>query len=241
MKIAIVIPTFNEAKNIVDLIGELLELNLDMDILVVDDNSPDGTAEIAKKSFKKNENIFVLLRQNKRGRGSACIDGFKYFLSNGKRYDCIFEMDADFSHDPKDISLFLEKIPKYDMLIGSRYLQKSKIINWSLNRRAFSKLANFYAGLLLRIPITDYTNGYRCYRYNVLKNVDFNFVKESGYIVLAEIAYQIFLKAYNIGEVPTLFINRKRGISNLNFREIWQAFKRITVLRFELLKNQFEN
>ncbi|MCK4401088.1 polyprenol monophosphomannose synthase [bacterium] len=234
MKIAVVIPTLNEAKNIIALIGELLKLNLNIDILVVDDNSPDGTAEIVKKSFKKNGNIFVLLRQNKRGRGSACIDGFKYFLSNGKRYDCIFEMDADFSHDPKEISLFLEKISGYDMIIGSRYLKKSRIINWSLKRRIFSKLANFYARLLLQIPITDYTNGYRCYRYNVLKNIDFNFVKENGYVVLAEIAYQMFLKAYSIGEVPTLFVNRKRGISNLNFREIWHAFKRITVLRFRV-------
>ena len=232
MKIAIVIPTFNEGKNIVDLIRELLELNLDMDILVVDDNSPDGTAEIVKKVSKKNKNIFVLLRQNKRGRGSACIDGFKYFLSNGKKYDYIFEMDADFSHDPKEISLFLGKMPRYDMIIGSRYLRESRIIDWSLKRKVFSKSANFYARSLLRIPITDYTNGYRCYRYDVLKSIDFALVKESGYIVLSEIAYQIFLKGYRIGEVPTLFVNRKRGISNLHLSEIWHAFKRITVLRF---------
>jgi len=233
MKVAIIIPTLNEADNIVDLVKVLLSLKIDLRLLIVDDNSPDGTFRAVRESFGAADNVSIILRTDKRGRGSACIDGFKYFLERGERLDYMFEMDADFSHDPKDIPIFLKKMPGYDMIIGSRYLAASRIVNWSIKRRIFSKLANAYARILLGIPITDYTNGYRCYRFSVLEEIDFDLIEETGYIVLSEMAYQLFLQGYRIGEVPTLFVNRKRGISNLSYSEIWGAFSRITKLKLK--------
>jgi dolichol-phosphate mannosyltransferase len=236
MKIGIVIPTYNEAENIVRLIEELNKLPWELDILVVDDDSPDNTSDLVIDRFKNQDNIFVLTRKKEKGRGIACIDGFKYLLNNSKTYDCIFEMDADFSHRPQDINLFLEKIKDFDIVIGSRFIKGGKVINLSLGRRLFSRLSNIYARLILKIPITDYTTGFRCYRYSLLKSFDFNLVEEKGYIVLSEMAYQIYLKGYSFGEVPIVFVNRQKGASKFNPVEIIQAFKRINILKYSLMK-----
>jgi len=220
--ILIVIPTYNEKDNIAKLTEELLGISTNISILIVDDESPDGTGEVADNLSKQYTAVKVIHRKGKGGRGSACIEGFKYAFN--RNFDYVFEMDADFSHDPKEIPLFLEKIKTYDMVLGSRYLNDSKIIDWSLSRRIFSKMANLYARTILGIPISDYTNGYRLYKIDVLKNMDFEKIKSKGYIVLSEMAYQVYKKGYSIGEVPTLFVNRKRGQSNLSFQEIYSAF-----------------
>lgn len=236
MNIAIIIPTYNEALNIQKLVQEIFKLPIKVDLLFVDDNSPDGTSQQIEemKQGYPDGRISVLKRDGKGGRGSACIEGFKIALRN--KYDYIFEMDADLSHDPREIPLFMKEILSCDLVIGSRYLKDSKIINWSLKRRIFSKIANCYARMLLKIPITDYTNGYRCYRSSVLNMIDFDSINSKGYIVLSEIAYFLFKKGCKFKEVPTIFVNRRRGISNLTLNEIWNAFISITKLKYKVNK-----
>ena len=232
-RILIVIPTYNEKENIARLTEELLKISTNISIMIVDDESPDGTGEIANSLSEKFTNVKVIHRKGKGGRGSACIEGFKYAFD--RNFDYVFEMDADFSHDPKEIPRFLDKIKSCDMVIGSRYLRQSRIVDWSISRRIFSKIANFYAKAVLGIPISDYTNGYRLYKIDVLKNMDFEKIKSKGYIVLSEMAYQVYKKGYSIGEVHTVFVNRKRGQSNLSFQEIYSAFTGVLKIRWRYL------
>lgn len=236
MNIAIIIPTYNEALNIQKLVQEIFKLSIKVDLFFVDDNSPDGTSQQIEKVQHQypDRHISLVKRDGKNGRGSACIEGFKIALRD--KYDYIFEMDADLSHDPREIPLFINEIVSCDLVIGSRYLKDSKIINWSLKRRIFSKIANRYAKMLLKIPIADYTNGYRCYKSSALKTIDFNSIDSKGYIVLSEIAYSLYKKGCIFKEVPTKFVNRKRGISNLTLNEIWNAFISITKLKGKINK-----
>ncbi|MDI6736555.1 MAG: polyprenol monophosphomannose synthase [bacterium] len=194
---------------------------------MVDDTSPDGTGEVADELVSRFSQVTVIHRKGKGGRGGACMEGFKYAL--GQNFDYIFEMDADFSHHPGDIPIMLEKIKGCDVVIGSRYLKESKIVDWGIERTIFSRFANFYARMILGIPTSDYTNGYRCYRRAVLEDIDWDKIGARGYIVLSEMAYQIFQKGYTFGEVPIVFVNRRRGESNLTLKEIINAF--VSVLR----------
>lgn len=234
MRLAVIIPSYNESQNIEALVTSILDLGLDNKVIIVDDNSPDGTGEIADHLASKHPDVYVIHRDKKKGRGSACIAGFKYALSLD--VNCILEMDADFSHDPKAIPQFLKKIDGFDVVIGSRYLKESQIVDWGPYRPFFSHLANFYARLLLCIPITDCTNGYRCYTKKALSSIDFNQINSTGYIVLSEIAYQLYQKRARFGEVPITFVNRRRGLSNLTLKEIISAF--VGVLRLRL-KNRY--
>lgn len=230
-KIAIIIPTYNESGNIERLIKKILSLNLPCQLFIIDDDSPDGTSEIVGTISKKNKNVSLIQRFNKRGRGSAVIDGFKKALED-KDIRYFFEMDADFSHDPRDITRFLEMIKEADVVIGSRYLPQSKIIEWPVKRLIFSKIANTYARLILKIPISDYTNGYRCYKRKVLEALNFSKINASGYIVLSEMAYQIYRKGFKFADIPIVFVNRRRGLSNLRMKEITDAFTSVIKTRF---------
>jgi dolichol-phosphate mannosyltransferase len=225
--ILVVIPSYNEKENIGSLSKKILETDTSIDVLVIDDNSPDGTAEIVRKTGGFGKRLNLIVREKKNGRGGAVLDGFRYGLKDKKHYSYFFEMDADFSHSPDEIPRFLEKIQDCDLVIGSRYRSGSKIIGWPITRKVFSKLANIYARCLLRIPITDYTNGYRLYRRAVLENLEYKAIEASGYIVLSEVAFQIHLAGYRIGEVPTVFVNRRRGLSNLSFSEIHSALRSV--------------
>ncbi len=234
-KTLIVIPTFNERENISRLIDRILELHPDVTVLVMDDGSPDGTADSVRESQAKHgQHIQLIVRQGKGGRGSAVLMGFKYGLEHG--YDLMFEMDADFSHEPTEISRFLEKIKDYDMVLGSRYLPGSEIHNWGFKRTFFSRWANRYARLVLGIPISDYTNGYRVYRRSAVEAIDMERIDAKGYVVLSEVAYQFHKKGMRIGEVPTVFVNRRRGISNLTSHEIKEAFLSVLRIRFALVR-----
>ncbi len=230
-KILIVIPTFNEKENIIRQVEAIMALPLDITVVVVDDNSPDGTGAAVAELSGKFKKVKGIHRKGKAGRGSACIKGFQYAIKQGVDY--VFEMDADLSHDPNEIPKFLEKMQNYDLVIGSRYDKGSKIVNWGKVRPVFSKLANFYARLVLGIPITDYTNGYRCYKKHVLENMEFDRITSTGYIVISEMTYQIARKGYKIGEVPTVFVNRRRGESNLTLNEIVSGFISVLRLRFK--------
>ncbi len=220
--IGIIIPTYNEKENIFKLSKKLIKLNSSVKIFIVDDTKNYNL----KKYFKKNKKITYIYRKNKKGRGSAVIDGFKIAIKN-KQIKIFVEMDADFSHKPEELKKNLNKFKKMnlDLLVSSRYLKTSKIFNWSFHRRIFSLLANFLARILLNVGVSDYTNGYRIYSKRALKIVISKCGKiGDGFIVLSEILLQLKMNNFKISETPSIFINRKRGESSVNFELILQSF-----------------
>ncbi len=228
----VVIPTFNEAPNIARLALALRALSPGLGITVVDDGSPDGTGQVAEEAASRLGPMKVIHRSGKAGRGSACLEGFKLALKDPK-VDYVIEMDADFSHDPKELPEMLKAIEegRADIVVRSRYESESRIVDWSVARRVFSRLANLFARTLLGIPISDYTNGYRAYSRQAVESIDLAQVAASGYIVLSETAYQLHLKGLRFLCLPTVFVNRRRGQSNLSLREIWGAFQGVVSLR----------
>jgi len=220
-KILVIIPTYNEEKTIIQLIDELFSLQLNLDILVVDDGK-DKTGELVSEKQKEKQNLFLNKREKKAGRGSAVIEGIRFGLK--KDYDYIVEMDADFSHQPKELPELMKLASPNGVVIASRYLKGSVIKNWPLQRKVFSRFANIYANFILRIGLHDYTNGYRIYGREALKKIDLNNIQASGYIVLSEIAYMLHLAGATFKERETLFINRVHGDSNFSLHEIKEAF-----------------
>jgi len=236
-KVLVVIPTYNERDNVAALCEELLARPEGLDVLVVDDNSPDGTAAAAYEVAERYPGrMDVLSREGKGGRGGAVLAGFARGLRGD--YDLFFEMDADFSHRPEEIPLFLEAAAATDVVVGSRYSPASRIVNWPRARRFFSKWANRYARFFLGIPISDYTNGFRCYRRAAIEALDAGAVDGTGYVVLSEVAYQLHRRGFRFADVPTEFVNRRRGESNLSAGEIISAFA--GVLRLRLRGGRFE-
>jgi len=225
----VVIPTYNEADNIKRMVETLIPMGVH--VLVVDDDSPDGTSSIVENLMGSYQGKLNLLTRKggKGGRGSATLDGFSWALQ--RDFDPILEMDADFSHDPKELPELLKASEKADVVVGSRYLAQSRIINWPLRRRVFSRLANGLAHFILRLPLSDYTNGYRCYRRAALQQVDPQRIPEKGYIVLSYIASQLASKGCKFSEIPTKFVNRQRGTSQLSGWEVFQAFRGILRVR----------
>jgi dolichol-phosphate mannosyltransferase len=226
----IVIPTYNERDNLQPLVEALLALPYHLHVAIVDDNSPDGTGELAEEIAQRSKDVAVLHRPGKGGRGSACIAGFKYALE-ATDAPLILEMDADFSHHPRYIPPLLDKAREYDVVIGSRYLRDSRIVDWGPGRRVFSKLANLFARTMLGVPISDYTNGFRCYRRQALQALDLESVRTAGYIVLSETAIMLHQAGARFGEIATVFVNRKRGRSNTNLPEILNAFTSVWELK----------
>jgi len=232
-KTLIIIPSYNESENIVRLIDFLLSDNANTDILVIDDSS-DNTAELVKKRQAGEPRLFLIKRQGKGGRGTAVLDGFRFALA--RDYQLIAEMDADFSHDPREFKSLVAVSGDNTLVIGSRDLNGSKIVGWPLGRTVFHRLANIYANIILGIGIHDYTNGYRVYGRGAIEKLDMSKIKGVGYIVLSEISYQLFKKGVKFIEVPTLFVNRRRGVSNLSFKEVKEAFLSVLRVRFNYNK-----
>ncbi|MEX2028592.1 MAG: polyprenol monophosphomannose synthase [Candidatus Curtissbacteria bacterium] len=229
---AIVIPTYNEAPNIKNLISDIrAQVGKDEKIIVVDDSTKDDTGQIVKGLAKKDPNLFVIIRSVKKGRGSAVFEGFRFARRFEPSY--FIEMDADFSHDPKAIPYLITKVREgNDVVIASRYLPKSKILNWPLPRKIFSRGSNLYARILLGVPISDYTNGYRIYSRKAVEFLLGQNLKSTGYIMLSETAYKLKGAKFRFGEIPITFVNRKRGQSNTNLAEIKNAFTGILKIRF---------
>lgn len=228
-KTLVIIPCYNESENIVRLIDALLTLPLNVDVLVVDDSS-DNTADLVRARAQGESRINLIKRAGKGGRGTAVLDGFRFALA--RDYTRIVEMDADFSHDPLELPNLMAVSGDNTLVIGSRYLKTSRILNWPIQRTVFSKFANFYANAILRIGIHDYTNGYRVYGRLALEKLEMDKIKEKGYIVLSEISYQLKKKGIQFVEVPTIFVNRRRGVSNFSLKEIREAFLSVLRLRF---------
>jgi dolichol-phosphate mannosyltransferase len=228
-----VVPTYNERENIGPLVRGILEQGRDIDVWVADDGSPDGTADAVRQVMAEHPGRVELVdRGEKGGRGAAVIACFKKGLADPRRYDVLLEMDADFSHHPREIPKFLEKIETHDMVIGSRYVPGGGTSEWGFSRAVLSWLANKYVALVAGIPIRDTTSGYRAYRREVLEATDFDRIKITGYAVHGEMAYQAWIHGFRLGEVPIHFKNRAREASKLTGEEIYMAFANFALLRW---------
>ncbi len=232
MLVYIIIPTYNEKENLANLIPAIAEnlKNFDYKILVVDDNSPDDTGKLAEK-LAENFPIEVLHRIGKFGLGSAYIMGFKKALANDA--DLIFEMDADFSHDPKDLPRLIQAVEDgYDLAIGSRKIKNGKIVGWNFLRHFYSNGAMFFARLILNLKTKDVTAGFRCYKREVLEKINLETIKSNGYAFQEEMLFRVEKNNFKIKEVPVVFQDRKVGQSKLNKKDIIEFFKTVFKLKF---------
>jgi dolichol-phosphate mannosyltransferase len=230
MKTVLVIPTYNEADNIQRLISALRKLKLPtLDILVVDDNSPDGTSKIVQSLMKQDKKLHLLLRTTDRGRGSAGIEGFKKALAVGA--DIICEMDADFSHDPKFLPLLLHGLESADMVLGSRAVVGGKDDDRPLFRCLLTKAANFYIRVILGLKVRDCNSGYRCFKRKVLATINLDAITTKGPGIVQEILYRANLSGFRIVEIPVSFVERKQGTSKLGFRHLVSGYFLIIKLR----------
>lgn len=235
MHIAVVIPTYNEKNNIERLASRIFGLGISgLGIVVVDDNSPDGTGEILIEMKKSHQNLDVIHRDKKRGLGTAYIEGFNRALEGGAEY--IFEMDADFSHDPEMLPVFLKELEKFDLVVGSRYKGGIRIINWPLRRLMLSILANKYIRLVTGMNLTDATSGFKGYRRRVLEAIDLDQVRSNGYSFQIEMKYRAHKKNFSISEVPIVFVDRHSGSSKMSKKIIWEAFFIVWKLKLGLIK-----
>lgn len=221
MRSLVVLPTYNEAENVLPLVRGVLDAAAELEVLVVDDGSPDGTGGLVEGAMADEPRLFLLQRGAKLGLGSAYLAGFRHGLDAG--YDRILTMDCDFSHDPRYLPDLLAGMAHHDLMIGSRYVPGGGIANWPLHRRALSAFANVYTRLLLRLTVKDCTSGFRCYRREVLLHVNPFDVRGSGYSFLEEMVWRVARAGFAIGETPILFVDRTRGTSKINRKEIWRA------------------
>jgi len=208
----IIVPTYNERENIGELIRRLLELPSGVDVLVVDDGSPDGTAEAVESCRAQSPRVHLLRRAGKMGLGSAYRDGFRFALEHGAEY--IFEMDADFSHDPAVIPRFLEAAQDADLVLGSRYLDgKVTVVNWPLGRLVLSYTANVYTRLVTGLPVYDATGGFKCFRRRALEAIRLDRVASDGYAFQIEMSFKCWKRGFRIREIPIVFVDRRAGVS----------------------------
>ncbi len=235
-KILVVIPTYNEAENIPKLVPAVLRQAPDLDILVVDDGSPDGTGQIVKDIMTGNSRVSLIERQGKQGLGTAYVAGFKFAIERG--YDLVFEMDADFSHNPNDIPQFLEKIKNADLVIGSRYVNGVRVLNWPMNRLLLSYSANVYTQIITGLPIHDATGGFKCYRIETLKAIDLDKIKSNGYAFQIEISFKVWKKGFRLVEIPIVFLDRRVGISKMSRSIVYEAVFMLWKLRFRSILNR---
>jgi dolichol-phosphate mannosyltransferase len=232
-RILVVVPTYNERENVEPLIDRLLEQSPVLDVWVADDGSPDGTATAVREAIVRHPGrVDLLERPQKSGRGAAVIAAFKRGLADPRSYQLLFEMDADFSHDPGEIPKFLKALETHDMVIGSRYVEGGGTSEWGVSRPVLSWLANKYIALVAGVPVRDTTSGYRGYRRAVLEETEFDRIKIRGYVVHGEMAYQAWIHGFRLGEVPIHFRNRAREASKLTFEEIYMALANFALLRF---------
>lgn len=237
-KSVVIIPTYNEIENIEAIIRAVFVLEIDLDILIVDDSSPDGTSQkVAALQLEFPDNLHLQIRPKKSGLGTAYVDGFKWGIARG--YDYIFEMDADFSHNPFD----LEKLHNAcyldgaDVAIGSRYITGVNVVNWPLNRVLLSYFASVYVRLITGMKIQDTTAGFVCYKTEVLKNINLDKIKFIGYAFQIEMKYRAFAKNYTIREVPIIFTDRAKGQSKMSGSIIKEAVFGVIVLRIKKMFN----
>ncbi|MCX8057313.1 MAG: polyprenol monophosphomannose synthase [Ignavibacteria bacterium] len=232
----VIIPTYNEKENISRLIPDIIEKTKGkVDILIIDDNSPDGTADVVREFQEQYNNIFLMTRPKKMGLGTAYVEGFQFALKNG--YDYILQMDADYSHEPKEIKNFLKHIKNCDLVIGSRYKGGVRVLNWPLSRLFLSVFANLYTKIITGMPIYDATGGFKCFRREVLEAIDLSKIRSNGYAFQIEMNFKAFIKKFRICEIPIIFTDRYQGQSKMSKKIIFEAAFMVWKLRIlSLLK-----
>jgi dolichol-phosphate mannosyltransferase len=230
VKPLVIIPTYNEHENIEKIIPAVLNAVPQAEILIVDDNSQDGTAETVKAMGSNTGNIHLLSREKKMGLGTAYVTGFKWALK--RDYNVIFEMDADFSHDPEALPQFLREIEKADLVIGSRYTNGVNVVNWPMKRLLLSFFANIYARIVTGVPVRDLTSGFKCYRRKVLETIDLDKIHSNGYAFQIEMHFKAYRKGFLIREIPIVFIERRTGTSKMSHHIIYEAAWMVWKLRF---------
>lgn len=238
MRAIIIIPTYNEIHNIKKLIPELLERYPEADILIVDDNSPDGTAEYVKNLGENDKRIKLIWREKKLGLGTAYVAGFKYMLANG--YDVAVQMDADFSHDPKEIKNFCNVSEDYDLVIGSRYIDGVRVINWPIRRLLLSYSANLYTRIITGMPVKDGTGGFKCFRRKVLESINLDAIHSNGYSFQIEMNYKAWKKGYKLKEIPITFTDRVHGTSKMSKKIVREAIVMVWKLRLKSIFGTLE-
>ncbi|HEY4671753.1 MAG TPA: polyprenol monophosphomannose synthase [Gemmatimonadaceae bacterium] len=227
----VIVPTYNERFNIARLIPAILAQDPSLEILVVDDASPDGTGGVVDGIASNNNRVHILHRAGKLGLGTAYIAGFRWALE--RKYDVIFEMDADFSHNPESLPHFLEAIKETDLVVGSRYQGgRVNVVNWPMSRLFLSYAANIYARGITGLPIFDTTAGFRCFRRNVLESIDLSSVKSNGYAFQIEMSYRVWKRGFRIVEIPIIFVDRTEGVSKMSKRIVREAIWMVWRLRW---------
>jgi dolichol-phosphate mannosyltransferase len=225
----VIIPTYNELENIRKMIPDILGRYDNVDIIVVDDGSPDGTGVYVEQLTHESDRIKLIKRSSKMGLGTAYIQGFKYAIQN--KYDYIFEMDADYSHDPKEIGNFLETIKNYDLVLGSRYKTGVNVINWPMRRLMLSYFANKYTRFITGLPVRDATGGFKCFRRKVLESINLDEIKSNGYAFQIEMTFKAYKKGFRIAEIPIIFIDRYQGTSKMSKKIVREAVLMVWKLR----------
>lgn len=238
-RVLIIIPTYNEADNITKLIPEVLKFaddKYDINVLVVDDNSPDGTAE--EVQAMNDERIKLIVRDKKSGLGTAYICGFKYAIEH--KYDIVFEMDADFSHDPSYIPLMLTKLSEgYDLVVGSRYVNGVSVVNWPISRLLLSYFANIYSRIITGLKVRDTTAGFMCYRVEKLAEINLDEVRSNGYAFQIEMKFKFHKRKYRIAEIPILFVDRRAGSSKMSKKVVYEAYFMVWKLAIKSLFGKY--
>ncbi len=217
----VIVPTYNERDNLPPLVAKLLALPARLDLLVVDDNSPDGTGKIADELAARHPEVHVLHRQVKNGLGRAYCDGFAWALE--RDYEFIFEMDGDFSHNPEDIPAFLRAAESADLVLGSRYCDGIRVINWPLSRLVLSMTAGLYVRLITGMPFSDPTGGFKCFRRRALQAIDLSAVRSNGYSFQIELTHKIWRQGLKVVEVPIIFTDRFQGSSKMSRSIVYEA------------------
>lgn len=232
----VIIPSYNESENIIEIINDITKQKESFNVLIVDDNSPDKTYELVEEEIiKKPKRVFLIRRKKKLGLGTAYIEGFKWAIDNG--YERIFEMDADYSHDPKDLSrmnVFLDN-DGYDVVIGSRYISGVNVVNWPIQRVLLSYFASIYARLITGVPLRDLTSGFVGYKVSVLKSVLNENVRFNGYAFQIEMKFKAYSKGFKIIEIPIIFTDRTKGESKMSLSIVWEAVFGLLLLKIKQL------
>ncbi len=230
MKALVVIPTYNERENLGEIVPRILAVDSSFEVLVVDDNSPDGTGKVADELVRRIPRVHVLHRSGKLGLGSAYRAGFRFALE--RDYDLVFEMDSDFSHDPASLPEFLAAIADADLVIGSRYLRGVTVVNWPMGRLLLSYTANRYTRIVTGLPLCDSTTGFKCFRREVLAAIDLDRVRSEGYSFQIEMNFKAWKKGFRIKEIPIVFSDRRVGHSKMSKRIVREAMSMVWRLRF---------
>ena len=236
MKALVIIPTYNEAENAEAIINAALEQDKSLEVLIVDDNSPDGTGLIVTRMMCENKRIHLLEREEKKGLGPAYVAGFKFAIEN--KYDYIFEMDADFSHDPAILPKMLEAIKDNDLVIGSRYIDGINVVNWPLHRLMLSWFASKYVRIITGMPINDPTGGFKCFRREVLESIDLDSIHADGYSFQIEMNLRTWIRKFRIKEIPIVFTDRRSGQSKMSKKIVREAIWMVWKLKYLAIRKK---